>query len=266
MSKTPNSSLPAYTTVENIILLIDTLKRKNNNEDEVKALFGKASSAYTNTKSALRTFGFIDADSLNFTKEGREAAYSQGNDKKSEMIKVLKSYPPYEVLLYSLLQKEDVSATEIEDITNFWGKASYGSTQRNREDAAKLFMSIVDYCEYGKYVIGRGSNATRIEWSTDIKEKIESLGVEHDPSDIPVPESSTFSQMENAFGETTVTASSSKDVPQTESVNVKSSSNFEQSVRTANMPNIVINVDMGDWPDEKIKTFFMYAYGKFEEE
>lgn len=160
MSKTANSNLPAYTTVENILSLIDTLKRKNNNEGEVKALFGKGSSAYTNTKSALRTFGFIEDDSLAFTKEGRETAYSQGKDKKSEMIKILKSYPPYEVFLFGLLQKEDVAITEIEDITSFWGKAQYGSTERNREDAAKLFMSIIDYCEFGKYVIGRGSNST----------------------------------------------------------------------------------------------------------
>lgn len=49
MPKEGNNNLPA-TTAENIILLIDTLKKKNKNESEVKALFGKGDSVYSNTK------------------------------------------------------------------------------------------------------------------------------------------------------------------------------------------------------------------------
>jgi hypothetical protein len=58
MPKEGNNNLPA-TTAENIILLIDTLKKKNKNESEVKALFGKGDSVYSNTKSALKHLGSL---------------------------------------------------------------------------------------------------------------------------------------------------------------------------------------------------------------
>lgn len=148
------------TTVENILSLIDTLKRKNKNEAKAKAIFGKGDSAYNNSKSAIRAFGLIENDSLDFTKEGREIAFSQVSDKKTEMIKILKSYAPYEVFLFSLLKKDNVTKTEINEIVNFWGKANYGSTQRNMEDAAKLFMSIIDFIEFGKFIKGaKGSTS-----------------------------------------------------------------------------------------------------------
>jgi hypothetical protein len=41
---------------------------------------------------------------------------------------------------------------------------------------------------------------------------------------------------------------------------------IKKSSNAISFPNITINVDMSDWSDEKIKTFFKYAYGRFEEE
>lgn len=164
--------MPAYTTVDNLFSLIDTFKRKSKSEDEAKAIFGKGESAYQNSKSALRAFGFIEKDSLNFTDEGREIAFSQDSGKKAVMLKVLKKYTPYEAFLFSLLKKDDVVKTDIDEIVNFWGIANYGSTQRNREDAAKLFMSILEFLEFGRFIKGSGGSKTRIEWSADIKSKI----------------------------------------------------------------------------------------------
>lgn len=271
MAKGSNNNLPAYTTVDNIISLIDTLKRKNKNEDEVKAIFGKGDSAYTNTKSALRIFGLIENESLEFTPKGREVAYSQGNDMKGEIIKILKNYPPYEVFLFSLLQKSDLIQTEIDEIANFWGKANYGSTQRNIEEAAKLFMGIIDFIEFGKFKIGRGKNPTRIEWVTDIKDKISSLSQETTSNPIVEQKVTTIPQQKET-NEASVVDTTSMEEEQEENPPIVSITD-ERNVRlgskpigTVNMPNITINVDMGDWSDEKIKTFFKYAYGKFEED
>lgn len=69
-------------------------KRKTK-EDDVKAIFGKGGSVYTNSKSALRTFGFIENDSLELTDKGRRVVYSEEVDRKKEIQKVLVSYPPY---------------------------------------------------------------------------------------------------------------------------------------------------------------------------
>ncbi|MCO7126067.1 hypothetical protein NIE88_09790 [Sporolactobacillus shoreicorticis] len=268
MSKISSNSLPAYTTVENILSLIETLKRKNKNEDEVKAIFNKGDSAYTNTKSSLRTFGFIENGSFEFTEYGREIAYSQGEDKKGGIVRILKKYRPYEVFLSGLSQKDDVMQTEIEEIVNFWGKAGYGSTQRNLEDGAKLFMSIIDYSKFGKYIIGRGKNSTRIEWVSNIKEKIEELADETDkdssadPTEIIDSKETNVNELsleEKEPHEDTATASSLNENDTDSNINKK-------LVSIASMPNITISVDMSNWPEDKIKIFFKSAYGKFGED
>ncbi len=270
MAKGNNNNLPAYTTVENILSLIDTLKRKNKNEDEAKAIFGKGDSAYINTKSALRAFSLIENESLDFTNEGREVAYSQGSDKKIEIIKILKSYPPYEIFLFSLLKKDDVTKTEIDEIVNFWGKAHYGSTQRNMEDAAKLFMSILDFIEFGKFIKGVKGTTTRIEWNTDIKVKINSL---NQNSPTVVQKEDTNTKVQDTIEASVIDTEPVEDeqVEQEENIldvvaNERNVKLIKKPISAVSFPNITINVDMSDWSDEKIKTFFKYAYGKFEED
>ncbi|MDE8735120.1 hypothetical protein P0G10_18655 [Eubacteriales bacterium DFI.9.88] len=266
MAKTSGNNLPAYSTIDNMLLLLDTLKRKKK-EDEVKAIFGKGGSAYTNTKSALRTLGFIEIDSLEFTDKGRKVVYSQDEDKKNEMVKMLVAYPPYEVFLMSLLQKNNLNTTEVDEIVNFWGKANYGSTERNREDGAKLFMSILNYLELGKYVVGRGNNSTRIEWESDIKERVQRLidlqsnndictshSEQEDIEDIVSNENNLVddTQDETSIQLTTITSG-------TEKMNA-------EKIDIVRNPHITINVDMSEWSDEKIKVFFKYVYGRFEED
>jgi hypothetical protein len=175
MSNAVGMNLPAYTTIENIISLLETLKFKKD-DDEVKAIFQKGNSAYTNTKSVLRAFDFIEKDSLEFTEIGRKIAYSSDQDKKVYLTNIFNICKPYEIFLLHLLNNNtDVTASTLDDIVNFWGQANYGSTERNRQDAAKLFMGIVKHVEFGKYIIGRGQNPTRIEWVPDIKDKINKL-------------------------------------------------------------------------------------------
>lgn len=266
MAKTSGNNLPAYSTIDNMLLLLDTLKRKKK-EDEVKAIFGKGESAYTNTKSALRTLGFVEIDSLEFTDKGRKVVYSQDEDRKNEMVKMLVAYPPYEVFLMSLLQKNNLNTTEVDEIVNFWGKANYGSTERNREDGAKLFMSILDYLELGKYVIGRGNNSTRIEWESDINEQIQKLidlqsncdtctshNEQEDIEDVVYTENNLVDDTQDEMSIQLTTITNGNEKMKAEKMDV---------VRS---PHITINVDMSEWSDEKIKNFFKYAYGRFEEE
>ncbi len=263
MAKTNGNNLPAYTTVENILLLLDVLKRKTK-EDDVKAIFGKGGSAYTNTKSALRTFGFIENDSLELTDKGRRVVYSEEVDRKKEIQKVLVSYPPYEVFLLNLLQKENFSVTEVDEIINFWGKANNGSTERNREDGAKLFMSIVDYLELGRTVRGsRGGNATRIEWKEDVKGRIRDMLDSQNILDVPVEikenESQEIIVVEQGVNDDILPDSSVQNALRDESVKLR-------HANVVGNPHITINVDMSDWNEEKIKLFFKYAYGQFEKE
>lgn len=96
--KKEDNNLPAYTTADNIILLLDAYKIKNGKEDEAKMIFGKGNSRYSNTKSALRIFELINEDDCNLTNLGRKIAYSNEDEKKVEII------------------------------TNFWGRFGQGSS------------------------------------------------------------------------------------------------------------------------------------------
>lgn len=91
MAKGSSGNLPAYTTVENLLKLIGVLIKNNKNDESIKALFGMGDSAYSNTKSALKAYGIIENDSLDFTPFGREIAYSGEDNKKEEMIKIVKT-------------------------------------------------------------------------------------------------------------------------------------------------------------------------------
>jgi len=272
MAKGSNNNLPAYTTVENLLNLINVLKKNNKNEESIKALFGMGDSAYNNTKSALKAFGIIENESLDFKAIGREIAFSGEDNKKEEITKIVKCYEPYELVLNSIVTSRSViKVTDIDTIKNLWGKAEFGSTDRNRNDGATLFMSIIDFIEFGSYIIGRGKNPTRIEWISNIKEKIESLNQEPNKN-------AAIQQRENidSQGIDNIEASVIDTVPVEEELKVNPSAvkiadernvkSINNPVSVVSLPNITINVDMSNWSDEKIKTFFKYAYGKFEED
>lgn len=262
MTKTSNSNLPAYTTVENLLLLIDTLKRKNK-EADVKAIFNKGESAYTNTRSVLRTFKIIEDENLEFTPFGRQIAYSHESDKSEEMTKILANYAPYEVFLLSIISKEDIIRTEISDLVNFWGKSNNGSTERNREDAAKLFMSLIDYCGMGKYVKGGGKNPTRIEWCEDIKDRIQRLS--NQCSEEIVTERKNVEKVNVSEHNQEKIDENNNGYSSEEKKKSCEKQNNEQ-IKGVCQPIININVNISEWSDEKIKDFFKYMYGQFDKE
>jgi len=172
------------------------------------------------------------------------------------------------VLSSIITSRSDIRVTEIDTIKNLWGKADFGSGDRNRNEGATLFMSAIAYIGLGKSVIGSDSNSTRIEWIDDIKDKINSLNQE---SPIVEQKKNTSPQ-----GKNTIEASIIDTVPveekqeeNTPDVIIADERNVKpimKPISAVSLPNITINVDMSDWSDEKIKTFFKYAYGKFEED
>lgn len=275
-SERESNSLPAYTSAENILLLLDAYKRKNGKEDEAKIIFGKASSAYTNTKSALRTFGLINENDCEFTTLGRNVAYSEEDEKKQELLHVITSYLPYESILANIFQKGPINETEIKTITNFWGKFGKGSTQRNLAEAAYLFGSMVEYVGLGTYKIGRKGKSSRIEWEADANEIFNKVLTDKDsPSDqnengieIPVENiEETFSILEPINEQKTVDSTSTYEQPEiTHEINDDKIVTPTFIPKLSITPNITINVDMSDWSEEKIKNFFKCAYGIFEEE
>lgn len=268
MSKIGFPSLPSGTTVENLLNLINIIK-KNNKEESIKGLFKLSETVFNRTKSALKSYGIIESDSLSLTVIGREVAFSAEDSKKEEMRRIVKCYEPYELVLKSVeISRSDIKVTDIDTIKNLWGRSAYGSGDRNRNEGATLFMSVIDYIGFGKYIIGRSNNPTRIEWAPDINDKYRALSQEN----------TGIQQKEN-------TNSRSKDIIEVSEIDTipveeeqeKNSSavniadervikSVNKPVSAVSFPNITINVDMSNWSDEKMKTFFKFAYGKFEED
>lgn len=272
---TEATSLPAYTTIDNIFRLIEALKRKNCVEKDAKAVFGMGSSAFTNTRSALRTFGIIKEENCEFTDFGLAIAYSKDDDKKAQLQVITKKYLPYESLLINAFQKGFVTETTAEEIINFWGRFKYGSSQRNMSDGATLFMSIIEYLGYGKYVSGRAGKQTRIVWSEGIDKVI--LG---EAEETPVAETTTAEPIETTLlVETTPQSNEEVEAEQEVQQEIVARPNEVMPIqvtpdynasratgKTIAVPNITINVDMTTWSEDKIESFFRYAYGLFKEE
>lgn len=261
------SRLPAYTTIENMLFLLDIFRNKNGDEETSKPLFGKTSS-YGVTKSALRSFKLIMEDSCQLAPLGKIISYSNEIQKKGEVFKLVVSYSPYESLLMNIF-RENETETETSEMVNFWGRFDKGSTPRNLEDAARLFGTIVEYIELGKFKKGSRGKASRIIWVNEAKQKFEEAlssnnlqttgleGIDNEaietvetPNEEPIEENTEVEeQPANVKGNEVA-------IGKTPSIITKATY----------APNITINVDMSDWTDEKIKSFFKYAYGIFDED
>lgn len=246
------SSLPAYTTIENILKLIDALRRKNNNEEEARPLFGMGDTAFSTTKSVLRKFKIIEESNTDFTATGRQIAYA-GNDeeRKKIILEVIKEYPPYEALLHNIAEKREPE-TDINYIVSFWRKFNYGSTERNRKDAATLFGNIVEYIGFGTFKKGRGKHPTRIIWEPGIESQILNTGQK---SEEPEREFNEDSLIQQSVEE----KQTDNGIPEHEKDT--GYSNQYRYINTKKGPFIIVKVDMTNWPEEKMKNFFKLAYG-----
>ncbi|HHW01575.1 MAG TPA: hypothetical protein GXX35_01945 [Thermoanaerobacterales bacterium] len=260
------SGLPAYTTIENMLSLLDIFRNKNGDEKTSKPLFGKTSS-YGVTKSALRAFKLIQEDSCILTPLGRKISFSNDDEKKDEVLKLIVNYSPYESLLMNIF-RENETETEITEIVNFWGKFEKGSTPRNLKDAARLFGTMIEYIGFGKYIKGSGGKATRIVWAPDAKQKFEAV-INLSGKSIVEPENLNAEVVEIKEESPEIHVENvRKDEKQTKDIiNNETTIDIVPDTTIRNYtPNINISVDMSSWSDEKIKNFFKYVYGIFEED
>jgi hypothetical protein len=261
-----SNTLPAGTTQDNMMKLVEIYKRKNT-DAEAKPIFNMTDSVYSCTKSALRSLGLIKEKDCSFTDQGNDIAYSSDEEKREKMLSLLVRYIPYESLLSAIFLRGDVKETDVKYIVNHWGRSKHGSGLRNREDAASLFCSMMEYIGLGKFVKGKGGYVTRIEWGTDasrkFKDVLETVG--------GAPEENTDDTVDNNeeeyVEEQIAVAVETGEQAQTAEYNEPTVSVTPKVKTKATFaPNITINVDMSEWDEDKIKSFFKYAYGVFEED
>lgn len=254
--------LPAGTTPDNMIKLIDVYLRKNTDAD-AKPVFNMGDSAYRQTKSALRWLGIIEENSCEFTKIGNDFAYSTEEERKKNILKIIIENPAYENLLSSIFSNQDVNITDTDYIVRYWGKYNFGSTLRNRTDGANFFGNLIEYALLGKFIKGVRGSQSRIEWDIDVVNEFKDLLNSVDNED-----NSDENQINECNNEMQKSENIERDEEEQKEEYIESTTSITPKVITKEIstPNITINVDMSTWEEEKIKSFFKYAYGLFEED
>lgn len=251
-------NLPAYTTIDNMFKLMDALRKKNGSEEEAKPISGLADNAFSSTKSALKIWGLIDGN-CKFTSSGRDFAYAVSLDEKqSKILDVITAFLPYENLLHSIFQK-DVQETAVEEIVSYWGRYSYGSTERNRKDAASLFANCIEYVGLGKFIKGAQGNSSRIIWNGDAKKRFFDITEMRNNCKVQSQEEAVPS----LISDVSQGQAQENQVLPTYHAHEQPVSVPLQLTRKQG-PTLIVKVDMTNWDDAQIKNFFKYAHGHFD--
>lgn len=254
-AETIDATLPYGTSWENILKLLDAIKKKQGDEKSIRAVYSGAK--IDGARKTMETLGLIDG--FNFKALGKELAYETNEDKKREIFrKVILNYPPYELFLAKLTESEFQQETDIENVKNFWGKNDFGASPNNRDEAASVFGSFIELAGLGEFITGRRGKATRIKWNTEAKKLIDEA---HTTTNLESIEESTLKQ------EVLVDQSSSHDNEDnvTDFIPTQKPELSPPNIHSVKVtPNITITVDMSEWDTDKIKVFFKAAYGEFD--
>lgn len=254
-------TLPYGTNYENILKLLEAIKKKQGDETGIRAVYTGAK--IDATRKAMETLGLVKG--FDFEKIGKELAFETNEEKKKKIfLKVILNYQPYELFLSRLSEEDFVNETDLEDVKNFWGKHDFGSSPNNRNEAANVFGSFIELSGLGKFIPGRKGKATRIKWNPDAKKLIdETLSLlktnTTQEQQIEKPQLIELSKEETQQVVTPIEK-------QIKEPFVNQSSNLMQSNGHSLIisPNITINVNMTDWEIDKIQAFFKAVYGEFD--
>ncbi|WP_342416676.1 hypothetical protein NST83_04165 [Paenibacillus sp. FSL R10-2782] len=256
-SETIEETLPYGTSWENILKLLEAIKKKQGDEKSIRAVYSGAK--IDGARKTMEILGLIDG--FNFKALGKELAYETNEEKKREIFrKVILNYPPYELFLAKLTESEFQQETDIENVKNFWGRNDFGASPNNRDEAASVFGSFIELAGLGEFIIGRRGKATRIKWNAEAKKLIDEA---HTTTNLEAIEETTLKQ------EVPVDQSSSHDNGSKDNVTdffpTQKSEPSPPNIHSVEVtPNITITVDMSEWDTDKIKAFFKAAYGEFD--
>lgn len=263
-----DATLPYSTDDEDLLRLIEAIKKKPDNEKAIKEIYNKSN--FETSRKALEILGILD-EQLSFSPAGKELAIEREDSCKRELfLKFFLRYPAYGHFLESIAHSGDlpVTETETESIKDYWWKHNYGSSGNNREDGVVAFGKLLQLTGLGKFMNGRRGKPSRIEWNPDAKALINAACISaQNNSTLEEQPKAIDSDQENV---TDYTSLSSED-PLINQSSVTNSIPYLQQPPSPNttlnvIPNISINVDMSEWDNSKIITFFKAAYGIFDDD
>lgn len=252
-----DTTLPYGTTSDNILKLIDAIKKKEGNEESIKKVY--SGKKLDTTRKSLEIIGIIE-EGLTLSNFGRALVFETDEKiKKKIFLERILEFPPYELLLLNIGQQGFPDETDLEVIKSYWGKHSYGSSPNNREEAAVVFGNFLELAGLGQLVVGRRGKNSRIKWNPKVSSLINETARQKENVPIKLEDENETVSIENESlpNEDPVTTIESIILPNTVPTSKNNPTLFNIS------PNISINVDMSDWEIEKISAFFKAAYGNF---
>lgn len=263
--KVSDLTLPYKTDDQDVLRLIEAIKRKPDNEKAIKEIYDKSN--FETSRKALEILGILN-DRLSFSGNGRELAIGKDDNQREKLfLRILLNYPPYGHFLESLSHSGNLSTTDTESIKDYWWKHEYGSSISNREDGVVTFGKLLQLAGIGTFVTGRRGQPSRIEWNANAKLIIDAACSSETYEPI-----STEQAVNNDFNQ--VTTFDSVPLPNnylsnTQESTVQSRDHIEQSYLNGAIPKIIpsisISVDMSEWDTSKIITFFKATYGIFDD-
>lgn len=264
--KVSNDTLPYKTDDQDILKLIEAIKRKPDNEKAIKEIYNKTN--FENSRKALEVLGILDGR-LDFSSQGKELAVERDDSQRERLfLQVFLRYPPYGHFLESVSQANSLSTTDTKMVQDYWWKHNYGSSGNNREDGVVTFGKLCQLAGLGKFVPGRKGLLSRIEWKPEAKALIDSACNSH-PEEQTVEEQSieSISTEEASTSDSIPLIDDYSSIAQTftsEKVNYTSQPQSYHPTPKA-IPNISVSADMSNWETSKIITFFKCAYGIFDD-
>jgi hypothetical protein len=267
MTKKPEeNALPYQTTDDNILKLIDAIKRKEGNEGAIKKIY--SGKKFETTRKSLGILGILE-DGVTLTPNGREYVFEQDENKKVlALLREILEYSPYEHLLLNISQQGFPEETDLEVVKSYWGKHSYGSSANNREEAASVFGYFVKLAGLGDLVLGRRGKSSRIIWNPlagELMEKAQDKTtlVETKNDDDYVEEAVDQLNHDTVLEDLVLTPDEEELNNKTILVAAEPASKQSTKQIFEVTPTVNVSVDMSDWEIEKITAFFKAAYGAF---
>ncbi|USD83472.1 hypothetical protein M5E02_03355 [Bacillus safensis] len=255
-----DQTLPYGTSWENILKLLEAIKKKQGDEKGIRAVFTGAK--IDNTRKTMETLGLVSG--FDFKQMGKELAYETNDEKRKQIfLKVILSYQPYELFLSRLDDKDFFEETELEEVKNFWGKHDFGVSPNNRNEAANVFGSFIQLSGLGEFITGRRGKPTRIQWNSEAKKLIDSI-----LNDLSSPQEQIVEEIQPDYIPETKSDSPIVFTEQDEDLLINQAQpklNKQNGCSLKVTPNITINIDMTDWDIDKMNAFFKAAYGEFDD-
>ena len=168
-------TLPNRLSPESVFELLTEVKdRPSAKEEDIQ----KRVSEYSRARSALVEWGLVNPTNgqLMLTHSGQELAWSRDKERQDLLVRhVIMSYEPYEVVL-SLHLKDWKPKLEVDQVIELWArKLNITLSKEVTSRAASTMFQMMEAAGLGTYVIGRGGNATRIEFNGEAADRLKSL-------------------------------------------------------------------------------------------